>query len=54
MSYNCDECMFKCNIYPNVNSNPLEGCKQINFNNLESTNEDYYNRKIYLVSCTIR
>ena len=54
MSYNCDECVFKCNIYPNADSNPFEDCKQINFNNLESTNEDYYNRKIYLVSCTIR
>ena len=45
--------MFKCNIYPNVNSNPLEGCKQINFNNSESKHPYYY-KKIYLVSCTIR
>ena len=53
MSYNCDECVFKCNIYPNSDSNPFEDCKQINFNNLESRYSYYYDN-IYLVSCTIK
>ena len=54
MSYNCDECVFKYNIYPNIDSNPFEDCKQINFNNLESNNSYYYYTNIYLVSCTIK
>ena len=53
MSYNCDECVFKCNIYPNINSKHFEDCRQINFNNLENKN-NLYNDRIYLVSCTIR
>jgi hypothetical protein len=53
MSYNCNECVFKYNIYPNADSNPFEDCKQINFNNLESKHSYYYDN-IYLVSCTIR
>ena len=47
-SYNCEECLFRNKIYPNlVASTAFENCKQINFNNLER------NYKYYLVSCTI-
>ena len=53
MSYNCDECVFKYNIYPNSYSNAFEDCQQINFNNLESDNI-YYHKNFYLVSCTIK
>ena len=53
MSYDCDECVFKYNIYPNSYSNAFEDCQQINFNNLESE-QSYYQKKFYLVSCTIR
>lgn len=48
-SFYCDECKFKSNIYPNVKaSNPLEDCKQINFNDMD------WDINYYLVSCSIK
>ena len=45
----CDECIFKSNIYPNLNaSKPFEDCKQINFNSYVE------NIKHYFVSCNIK
>lgn len=50
VSFFCDECKFKSNIYPNVKaSKPLEDCKQINFNELNFGDLNYY-----LVSCSIK
>lgn len=47
-SYNCEECIFKTQIYPNFKATtPFKNCQKINFNNLER------NYKYYLVSCTI-
>jgi len=49
VSYLCDECIFKTNIYPNFKATkPFDDCKQINFNDLE------LGIKYYLVSCSIK
>ena len=53
MSFNCDECKFKYNIYPTLYLNRFKECEQINFNNLESKNS-YFSKKFYLVSCSIQ
>ena len=47
-SYNCEECLFKTKIYPNLKASfPLQNCQKINITNLER------NYKYYLVSCVI-